>query len=126
MQSFLMVALGGALGASARYGVGRWTVHSGMVGFPWGTWIVNLSGCFLIGLTLPWLIHSHHRLYLLVVVGFLGAFTTFSTYSLDTLLQIGLGKPSMALLNAVGPVVLGFGFVWLGVQAARLLGANWP
>lgn len=126
MQSFLMVALGGALGASARYGIGRWTVHHGFVGFPWATWLVNLSGCFLIGLALPWMIHGHHRLYLLVVVGFLGAFTTFSTYSLDTLLQFGLGKPSMALLNAVGPVVLGFGFVWLGIQAARLLGANWP
>lgn len=46
MQSFLVVALGGALGASARYGIGRWIPHDGFVGFPWATWTVNFSGCF--------------------------------------------------------------------------------
>ncbi|MDX1440757.1 MAG: fluoride efflux transporter CrcB [Rubricoccaceae bacterium] len=126
MQSFLMVALGGALGASSRYGIGRWLIHHGHTGLPWGTWIANLVGCFLIGLALPYLAHGSHKLYLLAIVGFLGAFTTFSTFSMDTLLLIGNGKSGAALFNIAGTVVIGFVLVWGGVQVAKLLGATWP
>lgn len=126
MQSFLLVALGGALGASARYGVGRWIVEQGHTGLPWGTWVVNLLGCFLIGLALPFLAQESHKGHLLLLVGFLGAFTTFSTFSMDTLMLIGNGKSAAAVFNIAGTVILGFGLVWLGVQIARLFGAAWP
>lgn len=122
MQQALLVALGGALGASARYGVGRLALRLGFVDVPVGTWAVNLAGCFLIGLALPWLAHGHARLYALAVVGFLGAFTTFSTYSLETLLLVENGRPGLAAFNALGPVAAGLVLAALGLRLGRWLG----
>lgn len=123
MSQTFLVALGGALGAAARYGVGRLALHLGLLGFPWGTWAVNLTGCFLIGLAMPWLAHGHGRLYGLAVIGFLGAFTTFSAYSLETLLLLESGKTGLAALNALGSVLAGLVLAALGLGLARLLGA---
>ncbi len=124
MSSVLAVAFGGALGALARYGLGHLAVRLGADTFPWGTWAVNLMGCLLIGLVVPFTAEPHQdTARLLVVTGFLGAFTTFSTYSLDTLSLWMAGRPALALANALGSVVLGLGCVGLGVWAARALGA---
>lgn len=121
-----MVALGGAFGAAARYGIGRWFVQQGHTGLPWGTWTVNLLGCFLIGIALPFLANNVEKGYLLLVVGFLGAFTTFSTFSMDTLMLFSNGKSGAALFNIAGTVVIGFALVWMGVQVAKLFGATMP
>jgi fluoride exporter len=124
MQQFLMVALGGAFGAAARYGVSLSTAWLGTDAFPWGTWAANLIGCFLIGLVVPFVLTPQSEtVRLLVVTGFLGAFTTFSTYSLDTLSLWMAGRPGLALLNALGSVVVGLLLVWLGVQVTRVFGA---
>ena len=124
MPPILLVAVGGALGASARYGVSRLAVHLGLTAFPWGTWAVNLAGCFLLGVGLPWLTGGHPRLSAFAAVGFLGAFTTFSAFSLDTLLLLQSGRIGLAALNAVGSVGAGLALVALGLGLARLLGGG--
>lgn len=116
MPPALAVALGGACGALARYGTGRLVAHVVDTPFPWATWAVNLVGCFLIGLAVPVLsgldVADEARFFL--VLGFLGSFTTFSTYSLDTLSLLVDGHATLALLNAAGSLLVGLVFVWLG------------
>ena len=116
MHTLLSVALGGACGALARYGAGWLVARTFDTPFPWPTWTVNLVGCFLIGLSVPLLatLDPDAKTYPFLVVGFLGSFTTFSTYSLDTLSLWTSGQFGWALLNAGGSVVIGLLFVWLG------------
>lgn len=120
MRSALLVAAGGALGALSRWGIAlvaaRWTTASGL---PVGTWMANAVGCFLIGLALP--LAADDRVRLAAVVGFLGAFTTFSTYSADTLALWEQGRAGWAVANAAGSVALGLAAVALGLAAARAL-----
>lgn len=120
MPAILFVALGGACGALARYGAGRLVAHLVDHPFPWSTWTVNLLGCLLIGLSLPLLkrIGPADGTHLFLVVGFLGSFTTFSTYSVDTLALSGTGYGLLSLLNAVGSLAFGL----LLVMAGRALG----
>ena len=115
MRSVLLVALGGAVGAVARYGVGLWAVRLGPE--PWGTWAVNAVGCLAIGLAIPAVRDDGARLAL--VVGVLGAFTTFSTYSADTVLLWEAGRRGLAVANAVGSVAVGVAFVALGLAIGR-------
>lgn len=115
----LLVALGGAVGAMARYGVGVASVRFAEAGVPIGTWVVNALGCLLIGLALPLVTDDRARLAL--VVGVLGSFTTFSTYSADTVLLWEAGERTMAVANALGSVVVGVVFVALGLTLGRLL-----
>ena len=119
MRSVLLVALGGAVGATARYGVALAGVRWGSAGVPWGTWAANALGCLLIGLALPLVKHDEARL--AGVVGFLGAFTTFSTYSADTVLLWETGRRGLAVANAAGSVLIGLAFVALGLTVGRRL-----
>ena len=119
MRSILLVALGGALGAVARYGVALAGLRWGGPGLPWGTWGANALGCLLIGLALPLVRHDDARL--AGVVGFLGAFTTFSTYSADTVLLWETGRRGLAVANAAGSVLVGLTFVVLGLAIGRRL-----
>lgn len=120
----LLVAAGGALGAMARYGsvvaVGRLTGF----GFPWGTVTVNLAGSLLLGLLIGALAHGLHlsqEARGLIVVGFLGAFTTFSTFSLDTVTLLERGSWWPAFGYAAGSVVAGIALFFAGLRAWRLL-----
>ena len=117
--SLLIVAFGGALGAVARYGVGLAAVRFAATGLPLGTWSVNLAGSFLIGLAVPVLVAKGEAHRLALVVGFLGSFTTFSTFSLDTFALWEAGRPAWALANAAGSVALGLTAVALGVWLGR-------
>ena len=121
MRSVLLVALGGAVGAVARYGIGMAGVRWGAAGLPWGTWAANALGCLLIGLALPLVRDDGARL--AVLVGGLGAFTTFSTYAADTVLLWEGGRPGWAVANAAGSVGVGLACVLLGLWAGRQLGA---
>ncbi len=123
MKMYLVVALGGALGAMARYGtvtaVGRFTG----LGFPWGTITVNLVGSLVLGLLIGALAHGLHlsqEARALVVVGFLGAFTTFSTFSLDTVTLMQRGEWTPALGYVPGSVVAGIALFFMGLRAWRL------
>ena len=117
MNALFFVALGGALGASARYGLAMASVRLFGPDWPVGTWTANILGCFLIGLAIP--LVSADRTRLILVMGFLGAFTTFSTYSAETIALWETGRIGLATLNAVGSVVLGLLAVAAGLAVAR-------
>lgn len=123
MLHVLWVALGGALGASARYSIGvtLLRVYGGPA--PVATWTVNLLGCLLIGVLAPLVAGPElEARRLLLVTGFLGSFTTFSTFSLDTLALWRAGETGWALLNVAGSVGLGLLFVALGLTIGAFLG----
>ena len=122
-MNILLVALGGAIGAAVRYLAG---VFIGMrlgPDFPWGTFIINVSGSFFIGMVLvlteEGVLPAGARLFL--AVGVLGGYTTFSTYSYETLQLLTSGEPETAALNTLGQVVAGLAAVYLGVIVARAL-----
>jgi CrcB protein len=120
----LAIAGGGAAGAVARYWVsGRVYAWLG-TGFPWGTLAVNVAGSFLIGLLAILLVERlpySAEWRSLLIVGFLGAFTTFSTFSLETLTLIEQADYAKALTNAALSVVACLAATWLGVVAGRAL-----
>jgi len=105
------IAAGGALGSLARWGVGEALPH-GVAEFAWSTFLVNVSGAFLIGILMaftlgPWAHHVYLRPFL--GVGFLGGYTTFSTYMLDTRNVLASSHPGTALLYLFGTVIAGIG-----------------
>lgn len=120
----VLVALGGALGATLRYLVTSW-VQQRVDFFPWGTLVVNLLGSFLIGvvleLTVRGFLSSQARLFL--AVGLLGGFTTFSSFSWETLALLEDGDVLPALLYAGGSLVVGIVLAWVGSVTVRWLWA---
>jgi CrcB protein len=118
-----MISLGAALGANARYWLGLWVSDKLGAGFPWGTFFVNMTGCFLIGLYLALAIRfawsPGWRLF--VVIGLLGGYTTFSSFGYEAYALLVQGSYSRAMAYAFGSTVLGLLGVWLGIVAARLL-----
>ena len=121
MFKFLSIALGGAAGALLRYGVSGLISRSFSGGFPLGTLTVNLIGSFLIGLIWGVLeiatISQNLRLFLLI--GLLGSFTTFSTFSLENFSMIRDGEYWLVLCNVALSVVLGVMFVFIGFFVSR-------
>jgi CrcB protein len=117
-MEYLMIGIGGFLGANARYVVGGWLTHLWGAQFPWGTFVINISGSFLLGLLMASLnarplASPQYRLFF--AVGFLGAYTTFSTFSYETLRLAQDQSMIAALLNITGSVVLGLVGVSFGV-----------
>lgn len=122
MKGLLFVAMGGALGAMMRYGISSGIYSWFGRDFPYGTLIVNLIGSFAIGLFSILLIEKFnvsHELRLALVVGVLGALTTFSTFSWDTLDLMQQGLMQRAFLNVLLNVSLCITAAWLGAQWAR-------
>jgi CrcB protein len=118
------IAVGGALGALARYGLDRFIEHQLMTVFPWSTFAINLSGCLLVGVAVGALVDAHHLpawLRVGAVVGFLGAYTTFSTFAQETHDLLHSGHVTLALLNAAGSVAIGVVFVTAGLALGRSL-----
>ncbi len=127
IKTYLGIALGSALGGMARYGLGGLVDRSTSGTFPWGTVLVNISGCFLIGLfaqaTSPegraW-INPQWRL--LLMVGVCGGYTTFSSFSLQTLNQLRDGDVLKAVAHVLLSVLLCLAATWGGEAAGLLAG----
>ena len=123
-MNVLLVAVGGAIGAAGRYLAGLWIVARLGADFPWGTFFVNATGSFLIGIILVLVergaLPNEARLFL--AVGVLGGYTTFSSFSYETLqLLAGGGSLGPVLFNAFGQLLAGFVAVYLGVVCGRVL-----
>jgi CrcB protein len=121
LQKYLLIAAGGALGSVARYWVGS-TIASRMgIKFPYGTLVVNLSACIIIGFSLTYLgkrVELNPAWRFLIPVGFIGAYSTFSTYEWETLASLRTGAFALAALYALGSLILGLGATWCGVMLA--------
>lgn len=123
MMKMLVVGLGGFLGANARYLLGQWAAQRWGTAFPYGTFLINISGSFVLGLfgTLALRLAWNDNWRLLIAVGFVGAYTTFSTFEYETLQLLSEGSLARAAANVLGSVLLGFFAVYVGVVLARLL-----
>lgn len=120
---FLLVALGGAFGAMARYAVSSGMVRWLGARFPWGTFTVNLLGSFCMGFLFALAreqVLLDEKSKLILMVGFLGSFTTFSSFSLDNYALLQSHSSSTMLLNIVVQNTLGLLLVVLGIITARL------
>lgn len=122
--SYAFVALGGAAGAVARYILSTWVNNRFDFLFPWGTFFVNIIGCFLLGFIYilgieTLLIPPSLRTFL--TIGFLGSYTTFSTYNLETISLLKSGEIKMAIFNGVGSLLAGLLAVWLGTLLAKII-----
>jgi fluoride exporter len=123
MGKYLMVGIGGFLGAISRFWLGGFISAKIGTRFPFGTFVINCSGSFLIGFMITLLAERTHwspNWRYLIPVGFIGAYTTFSTFEYETFRVMQEGELSMALLNIILSVLIGFLAVWLGVIAGRL------
>lgn len=124
LPNLLAIAAGGALGALSRYGL---TNLFGMLvgrGFPWGTLLVNLIGSLIMGVLFVIVVQNEavrREWESVLTVGFVGAFTTFSTFSLETLLLLQTGRTLTATAYVAGSVVLCVAACGLGMKLARLL-----
>ena len=125
MPKYLYIAVGGALGSIARYWVGS-TISSRLgTRFPFGTFVINMTACVIIGFTVTYLgrrAELSQAWRFLIPVGFVGAYSTFSTYEWETLSNLRAGAFLIAALYAVGSLLVGLLAVWGGSLLAEVLG----
>jgi CrcB protein len=122
-MNWIAVAIGGALGAMARYGVSSLVFDASSQRFPYATLSVNVLGSFLIGILFVLIVEKGllpPEMRSILMVGFLGAFTTFSTFSLDALGLWQNGHLLLALVYALGTVVLCLAAISIAVWLTRL------
>jgi CrcB protein len=115
------IALGGAMGAPVRYGVAQ-LIHVSPDTFPWATFWTNVSGSFALGVVLAVLLERYppsHYARAFIATGFLGAYTTYSTFAVETDLLVKDGHAGIALAYVVASVVAGFSAAWVGLWLAR-------
>lgn len=117
----ISVMFGGFSGAIARYGIGEWIQTNN--GFPVGTLFINLLGCFFLGWFLTYVTirkNIKSELTLLIGTGFIGSFTTFSTFSLETILLFQAGQAVYALLYIFSSIILGILMAYFGLKMAMI------
>ncbi len=123
MNRFLLVALGAALGANARYLVGLWAGRFGAT-FPYGTFLVNVTGSLLLGFLLTLAtgrLNLSPEWRLVLAVGFFGSYTTFSSYAVESLALFREGSLWLGLANVLGNNLVGLLFSLLGMLLAQQL-----
>jgi CrcB protein len=121
--TYLLIGIGGFLGANARYLVAGWIAARYGASFPYGTMVINVSGSFVLGLFLVlitdrFIIHPYWRLFF--AIGFLGGYTTFSTFSFESFELLVERSFWLAAANVTGSVLLGQMAVLAGIMLARL------
>jgi len=124
MVNVLFIGIGGFVGAVARYGIAVWVGQRWGRSFPLGTFVINVSGSFLIGLLMTLMAErftENPQWRLLLVVGFLGAYTTFSTFEYETGALLKDGEWTFAMLNIILSVVVGFIALKLGEIIAKTI-----
>lgn len=123
MEKFLFVAAGGAIGSMARYGLGLQAGRLWGPGWPYGTFLVNIIGGFLMGALVGYLAHrggaEQEKLRVLLGVGVLGGFTTFSAFSLETALMLERRDYGQAFGYVAASVILGVAALFAGLMLAR-------
>lgn len=121
-MTWLLIAIGSACGGVARHAVGLFVAQRWGSAFPWGTLSVNVVGSFAIGICGAFVATQRspdpNLVRELVMIGFLGGFTTFSAFSLQTLQLFRDGKPGLAVLNVAGSIVCCLVAVWVGYVLA--------
>jgi CrcB protein len=120
MNKLVLIALGGMLGTLCRHGLATWVEQRAPSQFPYGTVVINLAGCFVAGLLFPLFEHWSvtPELRLAVFTGFLGGFTTFSAYGLQTVV-LADGLLWIAALNVLVSNAVGLALVWIGISLSR-------
>ena len=120
MERYLIIMTGGAIGTLARYAASSAIMERVNSRFPFGTFFVNITGCLLIGALMTILAQrgAHPNWRLGLVVGFLGGYTTFSSFEYESYLATRSGFPGIALMNVAASVVAGYLAVWLGATLA--------
>ncbi|HTQ61483.1 MAG TPA: fluoride efflux transporter CrcB [Candidatus Solibacter sp.] len=123
MVKYLMVGIGGFLGAVARFWLGGYISDKMGMRFPYGTLVINCTGCFLLGFIVTLMAERTHwspNWRFLLPIGFIGAYTTFSTFEYETFRAMQDGELVVAFLNVAISVIVGFLAVWLGMIAGKL------
>jgi CrcB protein len=125
MRQFLLVGIGGWLGAASRYYLGLWMAARLGTTFPYGTFLINVTGCLILGffgtLAIDRALLVPPEFRLLVSVGFVGAYTTFSTFGFETIRMLEDGDVLLAVGYVLGSVLLGLLAVYCGGVVARAL-----
>ena len=124
MQKYFFIALGGSLGSLARYWVGSTVAGRMGTRFPFGTFVINITACIIIGFSLAFLAKRtelNPAWRFLVPVGFIGAYSTFSTFEWETYSNLQAGAFLIAGLYVVSSLLLGLVGVWFGVLIARAI-----
>jgi CrcB protein len=119
---YLLVFIGGGLGSMARYALSVLGMRLLGQGFPWATLVINIVGSALMGALTGWLVvqgNAPASLRIFVATGLLGGFTTFSTFSLETVLLYERGQPGLAVAYVAASVVIGIGALVLAMKLAR-------
>lgn len=127
IRTITAISLGAVSGALSRYYLSLWLNQLLGNAFPYGTGIINLSGCFGMGFFTALVLKSpsiHPDLRLLITTGFLGSYTTFSTYQLDAAKLLEQGNWELDLLYWTGSAILGVLTLWLGMRLAERLTLN--
>lgn len=123
-MKLLFIGVGGMAGALSRYWVDGLVTRATRAQFPWGTLVVNVSGSLLLGFVFALLTGKslpHPDLRSGLTIGFIGAYTTFSTFVLETVMLADEGAKLAALTNVAASVIAGLVAVWLGLAAGRAL-----
>ncbi len=125
MTKYLLVGIGGALGSVLRFWAGGYITNRMGTRFPYGTFAINVTASFLIGFIVTLMAERAHwdaNWRYLIPIGFIGGYSTFSTFEFESFRLLQDGEMILAALNLVGSVVCGFVSVWLGVITGRVVG----
>lgn len=124
MQKYIYIGLGGALGSIARFWVGSAVANRLGIRFPYGTLVVNITACLILGFSLTFLTRRtdwNPAWRFLIPIGFIGSYSTFSTFEWETLSTLRTGAFFEASLYVVGSIFLGLAALWCGSLIAEII-----